>query len=127
MHGEFGVEAMKQIGVLAVLAALLVSAPEASAQNAATDDIVERGGYGTTVLYTTMVKGVRITRGHLPEPASGLTPIVPIFEIAAPRFQALGNGLFYDSERNRLVDCFRRRGTQVGQVILRCVSLRFSR
>ena len=118
---------MKQSGVLAVLAALLVSAPEASAQNTAVDDIVERGGYGTTALYTTVVKGVRITRGHLPEPASGLTPIVPIFEIAAPRFQALGNGLFYDSERNRLVDCFRRRGTQVGQVVLRCVSLRFSR
>jgi|GEM_PF-5213433 len=118
---------MKQLGVLAVLAALLVSAPEASAQNTAADDIVERGGYGTTALYTTVVKGVRITRGHLPEPASGLTPIVPIFEIAAPRFQALGNGLFYDSERNRLVDCFRRRGTQVGQVVLRCVSLRFSR
>ena len=117
---------MKQLGVLAVLAALLVSAPEASAQNAE-DGIVERGGYGTTALYTTVVKGVRITRGHLPEPASGLTPIVPIFEIAAPRFQPLGNGLFYDSERNRLVDCFRRRGTQVGQVVLRCISLRFGR
>ncbi len=117
---------MKQIAVLAVSAALLMSAPGASAQDIAVDEIVERG-YGTTALYTTVVKGVRITRGHLPEPKSGLEPLVPVFEIAAPRFQALGNGLFYDSQRNRLIDCFRRRGTQVGQVVLRCVSLRFSR
>ena len=119
---------MKQLGIVAVSAALLFSAPQASsAQNATADDIVERGGYGNTALYTTIVKGVRITRGHLPEPESGLTPLVPVFEIVGPRFQALGNGLFYDSERNRLIDCFRRRGTQVGQVVLRCVSLTFSR
>ncbi len=117
---------MKQLAILTVSAALLLSAPEVSAQNAAADDIVERG-YGTTALYTTVVKGVRITRGHLPEPKSGLEPLVPVFEIAAPRFQPLGNGLFYDSERNRLIDCFRRRGTQVGQVVLRCISLRFDR
>ena len=118
---------MKRLGILTVFAGLVLAAGVAEAQLSQNDEVVQRGGYSATAPFATTVKGVQVIRGHQPEPAGGVKPLAQVFQIAAPRFQPLGDGLFYDSDRNRMISCFRNRGTQVGQVRLRCVSRRLGR
>lgn len=97
-------------------------AVEPVAQSASRDELVRRGGYAGTIPFTRIEQGVRVIRGHLPEPASGRPVVV---QAVQPRIQPLGGGTFVDNETRRVVSCFRRRTTQVGIIRLICLNRRF--
>ncbi len=147
VDGNFGVRTMKTLRVLVAALGLaciaggavaqtdsqaksqdeLCPGPECDAvevvaQSASRDRLVRRGGYAGTIPFTTIEQGVRVIRGHLPEPASGRAPVV---QAVQPRIQPLGGGTFVDNETQRVVSCFRRRTTQVGIIRLVCLNRRF--